>query len=294
MEVLEHTVTEAYNLFSKKDYTSALSVLDTSDSEIQKELTDKTQGQREVYLASVQNLRGFICLGMNHNPEAQNCFETALQYNPNSSQACAGLGEVFYLESKDEEAKIMFEWALDLNSGNKFAASGLTKVNQSLGLPASHNSLEADSMTPEELAIFNTCIIDAYKLFKEKKFADSLEKVKKAQELVTTGIMSNSALQKISSLENFKGFNYLALNDNESALKCFEKALNLDPFSSQACAGLGELYYLYNLDSEAKTMYEYAVIHDSENEFAVSGLTKVNKALDLEETDNSLLKKKAG
>ena len=293
MEVLENTVTEAYNLFSRKDYTTALNVLDNSDSKIQNELAQKTQTQREVYLASVQNLRGFICLGMEDKSEAQNCFEKALQYNPNSSQACAGLGEVFYLQSKDEEAKVMFEWALDLNANNKFAATGLSKVNQSLGLPKTHNSLEADSMSKEELAIFNKCIVDAYKLFKERKFAESLVKVIKAEELVMEGIMSNSALEKISSLENFKGFNYLALNDNKSAQTAFEKALNLDPYSSQACAGLGELFYLNNMDVESKTMYEYAVLNDSENEFAIAGLAKINKILGFSETDNTQLQKKA-
>ena len=293
MEVLENTVTEAYSLFSQKDYTTALNVLDSSDSKIQDELTKKTQTQRDVYLASVQNLRGFICLGLEDNSEAQNCFEKALQYNPNSSQACAGLGEIFYLQGKDEEAKVMFEWALDLNSDNRFAENGLARVNQSLGLPKTHNSLEADSMSKEELAIFNKCIVDAYKLFKERKFSESLVKIIKAEELVMDGIMSNSALEKISSLENFKGFNYLAINDNESAQVSFEKALNLDPYSSQACAGLGELFYLNKMDVEAKNMYEYAVAYDSENEFAATGLAKVNKILGLSETDNTQLQKKA-
>lgn len=294
MDVLENTVSQAFDLFSQKEFESALTLLDNSDSDLQEELNKVDQSQRDEYLASIQNLRGFICLGIGDNKLAKSCFEKGLQYNPNSSQACAGLGEVFFLQEKDEEAKIMYEWALDLNSKNEFAKNGLVKVNQSLGLPNYHNSLEVDSMSEKELSIFNMCITDAYRLFKEKKFSDSLDKIIKAQELITSGVMSNSALIKISSLENFKGFNYLALGDYEAAQGCFEKALNLDPRSSQACAGIGELYYLKGMDLEAKTMFEFAVIHDSKNEFALSGLAKVNKLLGLDEKDNSKTEKKAG
>lgn len=292
MEVLESTVTQAFELFSKKEFESALDVLNNSDTDLQDELNSIGVDKRDGYLSSIYNLKGFICLGLNDNKSAQSCFEKGLQLNPHSSQACAGLGEVLFLDGKDEEAKIMYEWALDLNPQNEFAKNGLTKVNQSTGLPKYHNSLEIDSMPESDYAVFNKSISDAYTLFKEKRFQDSLEKINSAHELLTSGVMSNSVLLKISSLENFRGFNYMALEDFDSALVCFEKALNLDPRSSQACAGLGELYYLKGMDKESKTMYEFAVCHDPRNEFALSGLKKVNISLGLQPGNNSQLEKK--
>lgn len=293
MEVLENTVTQAFDLFAQKDFESALHVIDNSNEDLESELGNIDQDQREEYLSSIQNLRGFICLGVGDNKSAQSCFEKALQLNPHSSQACAGLGEILFLKDQDEEAKIMFEWALDLNKQNEFAKNGLTKVNQSLGLPNYHNSLEVDSLSEEESLIFNKCITHAYTMFKEKQFQDSLDMIDKAQEIVTGGVMSNSALLKISSLENFKGFNHLSLGDFDTAQVCFEKALNLDFSSSQACAGLGELYFIKGMDLESKTMYEFALTHDPKNDFAITGLAKVNTALGLDPNDNSKEEKKA-
>ncbi|WKZ70200.1 MAG: hypothetical protein QY331_02880 [Melioribacteraceae bacterium] len=292
MEVLENTVTQAFELFAKKEFETALDVLNNSSEDLENELQNIDEDQRDEYLASVQNLRGFICLGTGDNKSAQSCFERGLQLNPHSSQACAGLGEVLFLQNQDEEAKIMFEWALDLNSDNEFARNGLTKVNNSLGLHSHHNSLVDDSISEEESAIFNQCVTDAYKLFRNKDYQNSLDKVVKAEELLTTGIMSNSTLLKISSLENFKGFNYLALEQFDEAQACFEKALNLDSRSSQACAGLGELFYLKGMDTESKTMFEYSITYDSRNDFALNGLAKINRVLGLEVNHNSLEEKK--
>lgn len=293
MEVLESTVSKAYELFSTKQFESALDVLESSDNDIQQELTTVEESKRDEYISSMYNFKGFIFLGMDDLRLAQECFEKGLRANPHSSQSCAGLGEVLFLQEKDEEAKIMFEWALDLNSKNEFAKAGLIKVNKTLGLPNFHNTMEGQALSDDEQVIFNKCITDAYKLFKEKKFAGSIDKIDRAQGMLTKGILSNSAFLKISSLENFKGFNYLALDNFDSARACFEKSLNLDPGSSQACAGLGELYYLKGMDLEAKTMFEFAVNHDAQNDFAITGLAKVNKALGLEETDNSKVKKEA-
>ena len=71
---------------------------------------------------------------------AKTCFENALNLNPNSSQACAGLGEILFLDEKDDEAKTMFEWGVKNNPANQFALAGLEKANQNLGLESVHTS----------------------------------------------------------------------------------------------------------------------------------------------------------
>jgi Tfp pilus assembly protein PilF len=93
---------------------------------------------------------------------------------------------------------------------------------------------------------------------------------------------------KIASLENFKGFNLLALYRMDEARDSFEKALNINPVSSQACAGLAEIFYLLEEDQNAKTMFEWAVKNNPENKFAVSGLEKSNTNLGLDADHNTL------
>ena len=41
-------------------------------------------------------------------------------------------------------------------------------------------------------------------------------------------------------------------------------------------------------DKEAKTMYEYALENNPDNQFALGGLEKVNKILNLSETNSSM------
>lgn len=61
------------------------------------------------------------------------------------------------------------------------------------------------------------------------------------------------------------------------------------PNSSKACFGLGEVFNLAELYEEAKTMLEWAVVNDNENQNAKAKLYEVNKKLNLPENHNSLL-----
>ena len=84
---------------------------------------------------------------------------------------------------------------------------------------------------------------------------------------------------QLSALEVIKGFSQLCLEKLDDAMLSFENALNLDPESSQACVGLGEIFYLRNKDGNAKLMYEWAVKLDGENPGARRGLEKVHAAI---------------
>lgn len=122
-------------------------------------------------------------------------------------------------------------------------------------------------------------------LFRLGRFKDSLA------ELLDPGAkVSGNVSQAIQTDHaNLKGACYLRLNDVENAKVSFEEALNLTPDSSEACAGLGEVFYLLGKDKEAKIMFEYAVVYDEENAMAVNGLAKVNENLGLFSDDNSLV-----
>ena len=136
---------------------------------------------------------------------------------------------------------------------------------------------------------FFKSLASAYDLFSSRKNKESLQKLNEIEKLFSKSVASNDINKKLSSIENFKGFNFLALQDFENATLCFEKALRLNPNSSQASAGLAEIFHLKEMDKEAKRMYEWAVKNNTENKFAVTGLAKVNRELHLNESHNSLM-----
>ena len=132
----------------------------------------------------------------------------------------------------------------------------------------------------------NWQILEAsYELFRLKHFDEAIKSLNKSEEL----FYSQDNKDLVAAYENMKGFNYLGIDDKVGARECFETALNINPESSQACAGLGELFYLDGKDMEAKTMFEFAVKNNPENRYAVSGLEKVNKILDYPDSHNTLI-----
>jgi tetratricopeptide (TPR) repeat protein len=132
-------VDSAYDFFNTKKYGESLEVLLNIDKVLGNESI--SEKEKETIRVSLLNLKGFNYLGLNSLERATEMYAEALEINPNSSQACAGLGEVFHMQYKEEEAKTMFEWAIKNNPGNLFAVSGLAKVNRDLGLEESHNNL---------------------------------------------------------------------------------------------------------------------------------------------------------
>ncbi len=132
-------VDSAYDFFNSKKYSESLEVLSQLDEVLEGE--SMAAEEKEAIRVSLLNLQGFNFLGLNALEKATEMYAGALEINPNSSQACAGLGEVYHMQYMEEEAKTMFEWAIKNNPGNLFAVSGLAKVNRDLGLEESHNNL---------------------------------------------------------------------------------------------------------------------------------------------------------
>ncbi len=488
----DNLINEAYEMFNENRFIESLDKLSQAEKIFNGQLTNPPDIE---FAASFYNMKGFNYLGLNDIDNAKACFQKALEINPNSSQACAGLGEILFLNKYDEQAKIMFEKAVENNPENLFAAAGLEKVNKllnndyknslnsqkqnsndklkiyhrddfgklfnQLGLKGNgveigvqkgiysetlrnswegeelylvdmwkynpnykdianvsdeeqkelylsvinkfmdipgvqivrKNSIEASKQFPDEFfdwiyldadhsyngcsndleawypklkkggvfaghdylngefiggsfgvksavdnfiknkevnlnlteentikswyfvkpggicspgieinknekplqmneavnhklqSVLNEILEASYELFGLKHFEEAVDSLNKSEEL----FYSQNNKDLITAYENMKGFNYLGIDDKISARECFETALNINPESSQACAGLGELFYLDGKDREAKTMYEFAVKNNSENQYALSGLEKVNKMLALPEDHNTLL-----
>ena len=245
------------------------------------------------YEEDLFNLKGSIFLGMSKLDEAKNWFERALAIQPGSSGACAGLGEVFYLAGLDEQAKTMFPWSLKGEPQNTIARAGLAKTNQNLGMPQDHDSLQAQgsvesaedqiSLGPSRRSQpkFEHHLLEANRLFYDRRFDEALAEANTSEELYA----AESALTSTEyeeDLFNTKGSIYLGMNNLEEARRWYEQALQVQPQSSVACVGLGEVFYLAEYDEQSKQMFEWAVRADPENAAAREGLAKVNKNLGLE------------
>ncbi len=278
---LNEKLNAAYNFFLSKEYEKSLAIVENVSKE-------KSVEDLKGVSASLDNFLGFNLLALDKYDEANSKFEDALNKNPNSSQACAGLAELLFIDGKYKESKTMFEWALKNNSNNQFAKAGLAKVNEELGFTQDHSTL--DLGIPEEIdKEFTDLLTKAYEFFTNKNYNSTIELINDAEKLLLKYENDSDVSRSLTSLYNFKGFCYLALQSFSEAEESYEKALKINPKSSQASAGLGEVLYLSGKDEEAKKMFEYAVCYEPRNQFAISGLAKINRSLGLPENDNSLL-----
>lgn len=136
-EELEGVVSSIYQLFAEKKYSDALHKIEEAEKNFNVDFDGVSPSDK----ASFLNLKGFVLLALEMNNDAKQSFITALKNDHDSSQACAGLGEVFYLEGNDNKSKIMYEWAVKNNPNNNFAVAGLAKINKVLGKETEHNTL---------------------------------------------------------------------------------------------------------------------------------------------------------
>ncbi len=133
---IEEAFNEAFLLFKNTDYHNAINKVELLIKYIESNEEPDVNLKTALY-----NLKGFALLSLNNLIEAKACFETALKYDNHSEKACAGLGEVFFLSGKYEEAKTMYEWAVKYNDKDIYSVNGLAKVNKEFSLKENHNSL---------------------------------------------------------------------------------------------------------------------------------------------------------
>ena len=285
-EEVNEYLEKAFNYFTDKKHEECIEQLTYAEKIVKASNEEK----KNESLSSILNFKGFNYLALAQLEDAKSTFEFSLRLNPGSSQACAGLGEYFYLTEQDKEAKTMFEWAVKNNPDNLFAVQGLAKVNKLFDYPLDHSSL--DLGVPEEINDeFVKLVSNAYSHFDKKEFKSAVDLIEKAIKLLLGATDEIKARPQLVSLTNFKGFNYLSIGETQKAKECFEFSLEANPSSSQASAGLGEIMFLEGKDQEAKTMFEYALKYEPRNTFAIAGLKKANKSLGLQENDNTLTPK---
>ena len=142
------SISEAYSVYHSGDYLTALKKANLLFDKINSNIFN--QGNNNL-LVAVFNLTGLASLGIENLNIAKPSFENALKLNPTSSEACFGLGQVFYQSGLFEQSKTMLEWAVKNDPKNLKAIEGLKAVNETLSLPEHHNSLFENELEQIEL-----------------------------------------------------------------------------------------------------------------------------------------------
>ncbi len=258
LECLQSAIRES----KENNHVKALALLDEAETAFTPLEASSGLSKEDLHM-----LRGSILYNQGNFEAALPCYEAALKENSNSSDVCHHLGKTFLQLGEFENAKVMLEWAIKNDNMNQNARLLLQKVEATLqdGLNAHQNDhlLEA-----------------AYKDFERKDYPAALENVQELEVIYQ---------EQYASILNFKAFIFMAKSNQEMARTYFEKAKTVNPESSQAYAGLGEILYLEKKDYEAKKMFEIALRLNPDNKFALGGLNKLPKS-GLASQDSKILK----
>lgn len=235
--------------------------------------------EEETYLMPLTDLLSFagnIAIILNDNDRARVFFENELRLNPASSSACVGLGDVLMNSELTAEAKTMYEWGVKNDPSNKFALDRLVNTNRLLNLPDEDNmQLQSDFKSKSIEEVLNECFV----FFEKGDWEEAIQYINQAESCMDEEYLQNNSIEDIAAFYNMKGFIYLGLKDNENARISFEKALNTNPASSQACVGLGEIFFQKGQYESAKVMFEWGIKNNEANQIALDSLEKVNNKL---------------
>jgi len=120
-------------LLSTNDFENAIVTLEKLFSAISQFQTSLINAE-QIYC-----FKGKVFLMMKRIEEAQASFEYALTINPESSEACEGLGNVFLMTGQYDNAKTMMEWAVKNCPTNLYAVDSLEKINTTVANQMSQN-----------------------------------------------------------------------------------------------------------------------------------------------------------
>ena len=232
-------------------------------------------------VSSLSNLAGKLYILSNNVDSSKVCFEKALQLDPKSIAAYTGLGEIYYSLERYDESKSMFEMAITLDHQNESALKGLTKVNIKLNMSAENIKVENELLVKNKLKLI-------FELYGTGKYKETLLLLNDHEKEILNYLTETNDIENISGIYNLKGFLFFIMESYNAARENFEKALSINPSSSQACIGLGERFLKNNQSQEAKVMFEWGVKNNPENQIAIKSLSKVNKDLGLNENHSSL------
>ncbi len=150
--------------------------------------------------------------------------------------------------------------------------------------------------TPEEIWLENKKInsrqihysinIDGFtKYFERTKVHFSDNELDLAESTIYEAIKNypdTNAAISYDEILNLAGNISLANNNIESAKEYFENELTVNPSSSGACLGLGQIFYAQEQYEQSKIMFEWSVRNNPGNVNGIQSLAKVNELLGYE------------
>jgi len=149
--------------------------------------------------------------------------------------------------------------------------------------PKSNNLL-----IPINQNIFVQSISRALILLEDKYYKQGMEELAKAIENYDKYDHENFDRFNFTDLLNLAGNTAMLIDETESANEYFKRELEINPKSSRACAGLGEVFLKTDLLENSKTMFEWALKNDPLNKEAFEKLMLINEAIEKNPIDFSL------
>lgn len=190
----------------------------------------KRKGFEQISKEELLNLAGKISLQIGDFEKSKDFFELELVENPNSGRACLGLAETFYKAELFKEAKTMYEWAIKNGENKNEIWNKLNSINQKLGLPENHNSLELSrenelpTIEQAEELINKSDLINAEKILLQILHSDP-NNIDALNDYAVMQIMQNNygpALELINKVIQLDPSNEVALDN----LKYIEQEVN--------------------------------------------------------------------
>lgn len=134
---------------------------------------------------------------------------------------------------------------------------------------------------------FSSLLSELNELISLKKYDESIGKALSYLDEIKANKNDFSKENK-EVLYQLLGNLFLLKNDINNAQHYFAEELKINPESSMACLGLAQSFAASEMYNEAKTMFEWAVHHNSKNTAAINGLIRVNELLGLQCDNYSL------
>ena len=143
-------------------------------------------------------------------------------------------------------------------------------------------------LIPVNQNIFTQSIKRALILHEDKDYKHGLEELSKAIKSFDKYEHENYDKFNFTDLLNLAGNTALLINETEFANDYFKKELEINPNSSRACTGLGEVFLKADLLENSKTMFEWALKNDPLNKEAFEKLILINDSIEKNSLDFSL------
>jgi glycosyltransferase involved in cell wall biosynthesis/GT2 family glycosyltransferase len=279
---IDDSIKEIFKLVEKGKIDQAIPLIDKTIFKIEEEINFENKTK---IVVSLNILKGKLYAELKNLIKAKESYEAVFAYDSTSSVAYAGLGGVFFSLNDYVTSKKMYDFSVKYDPQNETALKGLLKVNHRISLSAAYLAIEKEVIKENKLEkIFELC--------NNGKYTEALAFLNEHEMTVVEYLSKKEDAANLSAIYSLKGSLCLALNSYELAKDSFEKALHSNPVSSQACVGLGEIFFQLGQHDNAKIMFEWGVKNDPNNSAAIQSLSRVNEILGLEINHNSLMVEK--